>query len=77
MKNCLPYLAAGSDAHRETVKLLASLVKTFAVESGIAGKYSALETMEREILKRSVSALANSQDEKPAGPSNGHTFDLE
>lgn len=77
VRNCLPYLSAGSDAHRETVKLLASLTKSFAAESGIAGKYSALETMEREMLKRSVSALANDRDEKPVGPANGHTFEIE
>ena len=76
LRNLLPYLTAGSDAHLSTLKAFQAALKQFSEESGIADKFKTIATLERETLKRSLLPPGDRATEPTTAP-GVHDFVIE
>ena len=76
LKNLLPYLTAGSDAHLSTLKAFQAALKTFSDESGLSEKFKTMAVLERETLKRSLLPSGDRATEPTAAP-GVHDFVIE
>ena len=65
LKSLLPSLTAGSDAHRDTLKLYTATVKAWTEESGLRAHFEAASAYAKEMARTAARASRTSGDTAP------------